>query len=82
MAFAGCGQLIGSGPTGTSNGDQTVSDPTFRAPIEQNPAKTSVYVSHGLSQAIESAFATTVKENAAGRLQRVLREDGLWTDGL
>jgi ABC-type transport system substrate-binding protein len=79
MALAGCGLFQSkTGPDGAS----PRSDSTFRATIGQNPAKTSVYVSHGLTKFLESAFATSINENASGRLQRFLREDGLWTDGL
>lgn len=79
MALAGCGQFESSNSTGPKGNEPSTQ--TFRAPIEQDPANTSVYIS-GLSDIISSAFATTVKENASGRLHRFLREDGLWTDGL
>lgn len=80
VALAGCGLFQPESSTGTRRGTSTTQ--TFRAPIGQNPAKTSVYLPHSYVQSLETAFASVVKENAGGRLQRFLREDGVWTDGL
>lgn len=90
---AGCGlrganPLTGPGdgstgsPTGTSITHRPGGGQTFRAPIGQDPTKTTVYVSQLLVPYIQSTFARFVKENASVKLQRFLKEPGVWADGL
>lgn len=77
---------VGGGPTRTINatGDDLpqISGQTFRAPINQDPAKTSFYSRHSLGHLLQLTFSTIVKENASATFQRFLWETGVWADGL
>lgn len=95
VLLAGCGlqeanPLAGPGdqgptssPGGSTTGSSTLVDQTFRAPIGQDPTKTSVYVTQLLIGYIhQSTFARFATENASVQLQRFLKEPGVWADGL
>lgn len=79
LLLAGCGQGDSGTSTGTTGGSGSTQ--TFRAPIDQDPARTSFYaawLSYG--DLLESASAVPPRERAPGRLRRFIREPGVRTD--
>lgn len=74
-ALAGCGQSDSNTPTNTEG----VSGQSFRAPTANDPEKTSFYRGGGPLEL--TAYAPVVKEPASFRLQRFLRESGVWVNG-
>lgn len=75
MVLAGCGQIISPTEVGTQG--ESGSDQTFRAPIEDDPSKTTFLTRHALRP--ESLYGW---QRASISLQRFLWETGVWPDGL
>lgn len=89
LAVAGCGQRSAEDssastgrPTVTVTGTARGGGGTFRTPIDQNPARTSVYLTLSLASLLPAAFGTTVIDNASIPLRRFVMQPGVWTDGL
>lgn len=86
--LAGCGQDRSGSPTtvdddrsGTDgprgNPETRVYDQTFRAPIEDDPSKTTFLTRHGMRPASLYGW-----DRASIPLQRFILETGVWPDGL
>lgn len=85
VLLTGCGQNptsdtnintgTGQRPEGTTT---RVIDQTLRIPVEQNPAHASFYAPW-FSNSLKTEFAVTSKVPVSGRLNRIIREQGLWT---
>lgn len=88
LLLAGCGlrdsdqSTSSGGVTGTPSSGAADLSQTFRAPIGQQPSRTSVYLTLSLASLLPAAFGTTVKDNASIPLRRFIMEPGVWTDGL
>lgn len=75
LLLAGCGQNNSSSQTGGQGGSGT--DQTFRAPIEDDPSKTTFLTRHAMRP--ESLYGW---QRASISLQRFILETGVWPDGL
>lgn len=75
VLVAGCGQ--GNSPSQTGTQEENESDQPFRAPIEDDPSKTTFLSRHAMRP--ESLYGW---QRASISLQRFLWETGVWPDGL